>query len=223
MSVAAIIVAAGSGQRLGAPIPKALVELRGRPLLFWSLQSFLQHPDVDSVIVVSPSTAVDQVRALCESRALIVPGGATRQDSVRNGLAALDDSVEQVLIHDAARPFVPAEVITSVVKALSGGACAVIPVLPVTDTIKRLDEAGVVVATLDRSELWTVQTPQGFDRSVLSEAHSSAVENSIADVTDDAGLVERLGLPVRTVAGSPELAKITTGHDLSVANRMADS
>jgi len=217
MTVAAIVVAAGSGERLGAGIPKALVALRGRPLFAWALAAFAEHSEVDVVILVAPEAALASIRAVAEDRALVVTGGDTRQQSVRNGMAALPDDADLVLVHDAARPLVPAEVISSVIAALRHGAEAVIPVVAVTDTIKSVNNAGVISGTVDRVQLRAVQTPQGFHRDVLQQAHSAAVDAGLLDVSDDAGLVERFGRAVHTVLGSPSSFKITTRFDLDLA------
>ncbi|HEV2886438.1 MAG TPA: 2-C-methyl-D-erythritol 4-phosphate cytidylyltransferase [Jatrophihabitans sp.] len=219
--VAAVIVAAGSGQRLGAGLPKALVPLHGRPLLSWALDAFVGHPDIDSIVVVAPADVLSTVLGHAGAQATVVAGGSSRQASVDLGLAALGPDVELVLVHDAARPLVDPSVISAVVAALRDGAQAVIPVLPVADTIKRVDQAGQVVATLDRAELRAVQTPQGFSRSVLLAAHRAAEQRSPAGVTDDAGLLEALGVPVRTVAGAEICFKITTPYDLRLAHAMA--
>jgi 2-C-methyl-D-erythritol 4-phosphate cytidylyltransferase len=220
MSVAAIVVAAGSGERLGAGVPKSMVDLHGKPLFGWALAAFVSHPDIDSVIIVSPEAELSSIRMVAEGRAVVVPGGRSRQESVRLGLAALPDDVDLVLVHDAARPFVSAEVISSVLKALRDGADAVIPILPVSDTVKRVDADGVVIETIDRSTLRAVQTPQGFRRAVLEESHWAAVDAGLADSTDDAGMAERLGHRVHTVTGSPATFKITTRYDLELAHRL---
>ena len=220
-AVAAVIVAAGSGERLGAGVPKALVPLHGRPLLVWALDAFAAHPDVQSVVVVAPPHELGTVRAHVDGRARVVPGGASRQRSVDLGLAALEPGVDLVLVHDAARPLVEASVISAVVSRLRRGEPAVIPVLPVTDTVKRVDSSGRVVATVDRTELRSVQTPQGFSRAVLLAAHRAAQERSLTEVTDDAGLLEALGIPVQTVAGAEICFKITTPYDLRLAHRIA--
>ena len=144
--------------------------------------------------------------------ATVVPGGATRSASVRLALAVLNDDVEYVLVHDAARPFAPPSVVARVLDALRAGEQAVIPVLPVTDTVKTVDVDGFVVQTHDRASLRAVQTPQGFTRSLLVRAHATG-----DDATDDAGLVEALGVRVRTVDGDPAGAKITTADDLVAA------
>lgn len=214
-------MAAGSGQRLGAGLPKALVPLHGRPLLSWALEAFAGHPEVDLVVVVAPAAELATVESCVEGRALVVAGGATRQASVDAGLAALPPDVGLVLVHDAARPLVQPAVISAVVAALRGGDQAVIPVLPVVDTIKRVNAAGQVLGTVDRSELRAVQTPQGFVRSVLLAAHRAAEDRALTDVTDDAGLAEALGVPVATVAGSELCFKVTTPHDLGLAHALA--
>ncbi len=219
--VAAVIVAAGSGERLAAGLPKALVPLHGRPMFEWAVDAFASHPQIDSVVVVAPAAQLPAVRAAVAGRAVVVAGGASRQLSVDLGLDSLDAEVELVLVHDAARPLVDQDVITAVVTRLRCGAQAVIPVLPVTDTIKQVDEAGRVVATLDRRALRAVQTPQGFRREVLVAAHRGAAERSLAEVTDDAGLVEALGVSVQTVAGTADCFKITTPHDLRLAHQVA--
>ena len=150
--IAAVIVAAGSGERLGAGVPKALVPLHGRPLLHWALDAFTGHPDIDSVVVVAPEDAVSAVRAGVGDRVSVVAGGPSRQRSVDLGLAAVHPDAELVLIHDAARPLVEASVISAVVAGLRQGAPAVIPVLPVTDTVKRVKgEASESASAVHRS------------------------------------------------------------------------
>jgi 2-C-methyl-D-erythritol 4-phosphate cytidylyltransferase len=221
MTVGAIIVAAGSGERLGAGLPKALVDLHGRPMVDWSLSTFAGHPQVAAIVVVAPPDAVAVLTAGAAGRALVVPGGASRQDSVKAGLSALPADVSHVLVHDAARPLVPPSVISTVIAALRAGLDAVIPVLPVIDTIKRVDAHGVVQATVDRASLRTVQTPQGFRRDVLVAAHRSGQARSLTAITDDAGLVEAIGRAVQTVPGSELAFKITTPHDLQLAYRLA--
>lgn len=233
MTAAVVIVAAGSGERLSAGIPKAFVPLAGRPLLDWAVAAFEQHPDIDRVVVVAPAatgnvalntvgSAVKQLLGRPDSHVVVVAGGASRQESVRNGLAAVARTTEWVLIHDAARPLVPAEVISAVVNALRQGARAVIPVLPVTDTIKRVDASGVVTGTVDRHELRAVQTPQGFDRKALVQAHEAALHGNLSGVTDDAGVMEAAGYTVQTVPGSPAAFKITTPHDLALAELLVN-
>ena len=215
MSVAAVLVAAGSGERLGYGVPKALVSLGGRTILDRAIEAFAGHPDLTELVVVAPAAATEIIAGTvsCPLPCAVVAGGATRTDSVRHGLAALDDRTEFVLVHDAARPLVPARLITDVVAALRNGAEAVIPVLPVPDTVKRM--AGELVqATVDRTELCRVQTPQGFRTAVLRAAYAAAPE---LVATDDAGVVEAYGTKVRAVPGDEAAFKITTPYDLRLA------
>jgi 2-C-methyl-D-erythritol 4-phosphate cytidylyltransferase len=217
MIVAAILVAAGSGSRLGAERPKAFCPVQGATLLEHASARFHSHPDVRDVIVVAPAELVEPAAALVPV-ARVVAGGASRQESVSCGLAAVAADVSAVLVHDVARPFVPAAVISRVIAALVAGADAVIPVLAVADTIKRVDAGDVVTETLDRAALRAVQTPQGFRRAVLDQAHSLGRG---AAATDDAGLVEALGHRVHTVEGADESFKITRPWDLALAEALA--
>lgn len=206
-----ILVAAGSGQRLGAQVPKALVPVAGDTLIGHCLRTAAQIPELTQIVVVAPP-GVGSLPGVT-----VVAGGATRDASVRAGLAALAPEIGAVLIHDAARPFAPAAVYERVIAALQAGAAAVVPALPVADTIKRV-AAGVVVESLDRSELVAVQTPQGFAVPQLRAAH----EAQTAAVTDDAMLMEQAGVPVHVVEGSDHAFKITTPFDLAVARAMQE-
>ncbi len=212
--VAAIIPAAGSGVRFGSDTPKAFIELDGISLL---TRSALAMSVVADVIVVSAPAdllqhASDSLASIdCEVH--VVAGGSSRQDSVANALAILSDDIQIVLIHDAARPLVPTRVSQDIVTALHSGAQAVIPVLPVVDTIKRVDELGMVIETIDRATLRRVQTPQGFTRQALAAAYSDPTHIA----TDDAGLMETLGIPVLTVLGDERSLKITTPDDFEIA------
>jgi 2-C-methyl-D-erythritol 4-phosphate cytidylyltransferase len=212
--VAAILVAAGSGERLGADVPKAFVEVDGQTLLARAVARFRDHPGIGEVIVVLPQSHADSRFALTTS----VVGGRTRQESVAAGLGALPDSVDAVLVHDVARPFVPMQVIDAVLAALSDGADAVVPVVPIHDTVRRIDADGALAGVLDRSTLVAVQTPQGFRRDVLVAAHAQAGD---ASATDDAALVEALGGRVVAVPGADESFKITTPLDLARAEALA--
>ena len=214
-TVAAILVAAGSGERLGADVPKAFVPVAGRTLLEHALATFRAHPDIGVVVVVAPSSRVAQVAAA--TGCSVVAGGVTRQDSVAAGLAALGDGVEFVLVHDVARPFVPVGVLDAVLGALRNGAEAVVPVVPVADTVRRVGEDGMLAGVVDRSTLVAVQTPQGFRRDVLLAAHAAAT----GPATDDAALVERLGRRVIAVPGSESAFKITTAADLARAQSLS--
>ncbi|NJP65993.1 2-C-methyl-D-erythritol 4-phosphate cytidylyltransferase [Streptomyces spiramenti] len=230
---AAVVPAAGRGERLGPGAPKALRDLGGAPVLVHAVRAMCQADEVSLVVVVAPPESPDAVRAMLASAPLpaaveivVVPGGANRQESVRLGLAALPEEVDVVLVHDAARALVPAATVDSVVATVRAGAPAVVPALPVTDTVKRVGRdpnrpAGApepVVDTVDRADLRAVQTPQGFDRSVLAEAHGNAAEGLGGEgATDCAGMVERLGRPVVLVPGHEEAFKITRPLDLVLA------
>lgn len=198
---------------MGAGVVKALRELAGQPLLLHAVRGVRAVPAVGPVVVVAPVGLVhDLVVLLSAYDVLVVAGGAQRQDSVRLGLAALPSTVDTVLVHDAARALTPPTAFEAVIAALRAGADAVVPVLPVADTVKRVADDRVV-ETLDRSDLRAVQTPQGFARGVLAEAHAQPGVGA----TDDAALVERLGRTVVTVPGSEEAFKVTRPFDLFVA------
>jgi 2-C-methyl-D-erythritol 4-phosphate cytidylyltransferase len=202
----ALLVAAGSGSRLGASVPKAFVEVAGRPLLEWSLDA-LRAAGIDAIVVALPGGAS------APEGCVGVPGGATRSESVRAALAAAPPG--DVVVHDAARPLAPPDLFARVLDALADADCA-IAAARVTDTVKEADD-GIVTATLDRSRLWAVQTPQAFRRSALEAA--LAVDDAIlARATDDAWLVERAGGTVRVIESSPANFKVTTPHDLRVAD-----
>ena len=217
MTVGVVVPAAGAGTRLGPGAPKALRLLAGEPLLVHAVRRLRACPEVGRVVVAAPAGSEDDVAALLAGLdATVVTGGAERQDSVAAGLAVLPPEVELVLVHDAARALVPPAVVAAVVAALRQGAEAVVPVLPLADTVKRVGEDDVVTGTVPRQELRAVQTPQGFRRAVLERAHRTAA-GSAATATDDASMVEALGVPVRTVPGDPEAFKVTTAFDLLVA------
>lgn len=219
MSVGIVIVAAGSGTRLGADVPKAFVTVAGRPLLEYAARSALAARPA-AVVVAAPATHVDDAIEVLEPLSRehgipvqVVPGGAERGDSVLAAVRWLPEECEVVLVHDAARAFAPPELFQRVAAAVSQESPAVVPGLAVIDTVKVVDGHGLVVATPDRDSLRIVQTPQGFRREVLLAAH--AAYGSLA--TDDAGLVERLGRPVLVVDGDPAAHKITTPEDLARA------
>ncbi len=217
MSIAAIIPAAGSGQRLGGGTPKAFRQLGGTTMLRRGSDAVSAAADI--IVVAVPAGWRDAAAAALAGAAypvVVVLGGATRQASVAAALAVLPADVDLVLVHDAARPLMPAAVVAAVVAALRAGAAAVVPALAVTDTLKRLDPTGRVTGTVDRAGLAAIQTPQGFRRDVLDRAHRGA--SSVA--TDDAALVEALGVPVATVPGDPAGLKITTPYDVLVAEAL---
>lgn len=223
MSVYAIVLAAGEGRRMGLGQPKQLLELMGKPVLVHTLEAFDRAESVDRVVLVAPPDVVghyrDEVVRPFGIRKVeaVVPGGAERQDSVREGLGSLGDDAEVVAIHDAARPLIRPEEIDAVVADARASGAAVLGT-PVTDTVKEVS-GGEVRKTLDRSVLWQVQTPQAFQVSVIREAHLQAAREGFLG-TDDTVLVERLGRPVRVVAGRADNLKITTPDDLGVAEQI---
>jgi 2-C-methyl-D-erythritol 4-phosphate cytidylyltransferase len=219
--VAVLVPAAGAGVRLGPGIPKALRELAGEPLLVHAVRRLGAAPSVGQIVVAAPAADVDAVRALLRPVAEVdvVVGGANRQASVAAALAAADPGFGIVLVHDAARALAPPGLIERVASAVRGGLPAVIPVLPVVDTIKQVDDDGRVLGTVDRAVLRAVQTPQGFRRDVLVAAHAVAV----GEHTDDAGLAEKLGVPVHTVPGDEAALKITRPFDLRIAAALLTS
>ena len=194
-------------------MPKAFVELGGRSMLERAVEGLLASGVIARVVVAAPSDRVAETAALLDGRATVVEGGAERYDSVQRALGAAGDP-EFILVHDAARPLTPVDQIRRVVAALRDGMRAVIPVLPVVDTIKAVDANGVVLGTPERSGLRAVQTPQGFETDLLRRAYQRI--GTVA-VTDDASLVENLGTPVHTVAGDALAFKITTPLDLKLA------
>lgn len=224
----AVLTAAGSGSRLGCEVPKALVELSGRPLVWWAARG-LRAGGVGTIVVTAPAASLDEFRAgIADIGGVEVVAGSdrSRQASVALGLAALGQRNEGdvVLVHDAARPLTPAQVTARVIDAVRAGASAVIPVLPVTDTLKSVDASGVVTGTPRRADMVAVQTPQGFRWDVLTRAHeagaSLGADEAVA-ATDDAGLVEAIGAVVHTVAGDEHSLKVTRPLDLSLAQLLA--
>jgi 2-C-methyl-D-erythritol 4-phosphate cytidylyltransferase len=214
---AAIVPAAGRGERLGVGTPKALRPLAGTPMLVHAIRALEASRCVDVIVVVAPEEHVASVSALVADLDIeihVVQGGETRQSSVARGLIMLPEDVDVVLVHDAARPLVPPDVVASVVAAVQAGNPAVIPVIAVVDTVKEVDDEDHVTATVDRSRLRAVQTPQGFQRDVLQSVHARA---ETEDTTDDAGLVEMAGIPVLVVEGHDEALKVTRPLDLLIA------
>ena len=218
MHAVGIVAAAGSGLRLGADRPKALVPLAGRPLVAWSVDTLLGS-GVAEVVVAVPADELAAFAVVLPPEARLVVGGATRTASVRAALAAATDPArpapDAVLVHDAARPLTPPEVVTRVLTALADGARAVVPVLPVVDTTVSVDGDGVVTGALPRETLRRVQTPQGFAGAVLVDAYDRLPDG--VELTDDAAVVRAAGVPVATVAGDERAAKVTVPHDLALA------
>ena len=216
MSTVAVVPAAGSGERLAAGAPKAFVNLGGRPMLEHALDGLRNSGVVDSVVVAVPRNRTDQAKLVFGGAAVIVAGGADRTESVRLALEAVGDA-EFVLIHDAARALTPPSLIVRVVQALHDGHPAVVPGLPVSDTIKAIDANGVVLGTPERAGLRAIQTPQGFQTEVLRRAYDRAAAGGF---TDDASVVETTGTPVLVVEGDPLAFKITTQTDLLLAHAL---
>jgi 2-C-methyl-D-erythritol 4-phosphate cytidylyltransferase len=214
-----IVVAAGSGERLGAGVPKAFVPLLGQPLLAWSLGAIGESGRFDEVVVVAPEGWADRAGAVAESVPALPPvalvvGGATRQGSVRAALEAAPDDAEVTVCHDAARPLAGPDLFGRVLLALAGADGAV-PVLPVADTVKLVRE-GVIEDTIPRHELGLAQTPQAFLAGPLRASHRLAEEAGL-EGTDDAALLERAGYRVVAVAGDPDNLKVTSPEDLARA------
>jgi 2-C-methyl-D-erythritol 4-phosphate cytidylyltransferase len=215
-----LIAAAGSGRRMGATGNKVLLPVAGRPVLAWTLQAALACPAITWIGIVGQAVDAEAIAAIvataCPDRPVDwILGGATRQESVSLGLAALPPGAGGVLIHDAARCLVEPALLQRCAAAVSGGA-AVIAATPVTDTIKQVDGEGTIASTPDRRALWAAQTPQGFPVEQLRNAHAIALAQGWT-VTDDAALFERLGLPVQVLEAPPSNIKLTTPFDLSVA------
>ena len=213
-AVVAVVPAAGLGERLGAGIPKAFCELDGRSLLEWAIAGLLKSGVVDHVVAAVPVDRIDQAKQVLGNHGTVVAGGAGRTDSVGLALSALPGDPEFVLVHDAARALTPPELVVRVVDALRAGHAAVVPALPLHDTIKAVDASGVVLGTPERAGLRAVQTPQGFATDLLLRAYQHATG---AGFTDDASLVEHVGGQVQVVDGDPLAFKITTQLDLLLA------
>lgn len=221
-----VVPAAGRGERLGPGAPKALRVLGGVPMLVLAVNGIASTRGVDLVVVAAPPDDLAEVRSLLADHGLdavhpgraaatVVAGGSNRQESVAAALQSLPADVDVVLVHDAARPLVPGSLVAAVIAAVRDGAPAVVPGLPVTDTVKRVDDRAAVRETLERSVLRAVQTPQGFRRDVLAAAHAAADPSRPA--TDDAGLVEAAGVPVTVIPGDEEAFKVTHPLDLLLA------
>ncbi|MEE6177027.1 2-C-methyl-D-erythritol 4-phosphate cytidylyltransferase [Mycobacterium sp. 050134] len=213
-TVVAVVPAAGSGERLGAGVPKAFCELGGRTLLDLAVSGLVESGVVDHIAVAVPADRIDEAKRIVGDQATVVAGGADRTTSVSLALAGLAGDPRFVLVHDAARALTPPRLIVRVVEALRAGHAAVVPALPVSDTIKAVDAHGVVLGTPERAGLRAVQTPQGFATELLLRAYQRA---GTANFTDDASLVEHVGGQVQVVDGDPLAFKITTRLDLLLA------
>ncbi len=215
---AVVIPAGGIGARLGRPTPKQFLALGRTPILAVTLRHFVRHPRVSGVVIAAPAAHIDRTRRLAvplgrRCPVTVVPGGATRQESVWRALQVAPPA-PLIVVHDGVRPFIDRHLIDAVVGAAVTTGAAICAV-PIAETVKRVHE-GRVQATLDRSELWAVQTPQAFRAALLREAHEKALRDAVVG-TDDAMLVERLGHAVRVVPGLARNIKITTAADLGRA------
>ena len=221
MTVSAVIVAAGKGTRMNHDIRKQYLLLAGRPILTHTLMVFEACEQIDQIVVVIPEDDFDFCQKTVinplnlKEKICLVRGGTRRQDSVYNGLASLDPKTEIVVIHDGVRPFVTVENLSDcILAARATGAC--ILGIPAGDTVKRVNQYGIVEATLARDEIWLAQTPQAFAYDVILKAHATARKAGYSG-TDDALLVERLGIDVKVITGSPKNIKITSPEDLILA------
>ena len=221
MKIAAIIAAAGIGRRMGGTVPKQYLELRGRPIICHTLERFREARGIDEIVIVVEPGREEAFRVDILDRYgfpgswRVVAGGRVRQESVANGLANVPADCDVVLVHDGVRPFISASEIERAAEvAARDGACIVAS--PVKETIKRVGADGFILETVDREELWSAQTPQGFRREIFSEALSSAMRDGFVG-TDEASLVERAGSRVTIIEGSARNIKITTPADLSIA------
>jgi 2-C-methyl-D-erythritol 4-phosphate cytidylyltransferase/2-C-methyl-D-erythritol 2,4-cyclodiphosphate synthase len=208
--IAAIIAAAGSGERFKAKIPKALIHLGDKTLLEHAIARIA--PVVQQIIVTAPAGYEDQIQTLVGDGVVVVTGGATRSESVRIGLSAVDSAADFILVHDAARSLASTGLAQTIIASLQSGEVAVIPGLAEVDTVNVIGSDGYVLSTPDRAMLRTIQTPQGFQAAILREAHQQSGE-----ATDDATLVSKLGHKVKVITGEEAAMKITTPADLAIA------
>ena len=222
--VTVLVPAAGAGKRMGKAMAKQFLPLGDRPLLAYALLAFQRSPEIDEIIPILSSEDMEtclqnviEPNHLTKVKTLVV-GGRERQDSVYNGIRKLDQDVQVVLVHDGVRPFVTQAMIAQCVDHARRGECVAVGV-PLKDTVKEVDDRGIVQATLERSRLWAVQTPQAFPAGILRQAYEEAYAKRLSG-TDDATLVERAGHRVRIIRGSYENIKITTPEDLVLAGEI---
>lgn len=215
----AVVPAAGSGERLAAGVPKAFYQLDGVTLVERAVAGLVKSGVIDRVVVAVPADRTDRATLILGRDATVVAGGVNRGESVSRALDAVagEDRPDYVLVHDAARALAPPELVVRVVDALRSGHSAVVPALPVSDTIKAVDANGTVLGTPERAGLRAVQTPQGFATELLLQAYRQAGE---VEFTDDASLVEHIGGQVQVVEGDPLAFKITTRNDLLLAESL---
>ena len=213
-----LIAAAGSGRRMGATRNKLLLPLSGQPVLAWTLQAALAAETIHWIGIIGQEIDRSEILDLvggAPKPVVWIAGGDSRQESVERGLAGLPTAAKHVLVHDGARCLATPDLFNRCAEAVRGGQ-AVIAATPVTDTIKKVDESGLITATPNRAELWAAQTPQAFSVDELQQGHREARANGWT-VTDDASLYERLGWPVNVLDAGPSNIKVTTPFDLTVA------
>jgi 2-C-methyl-D-erythritol 4-phosphate cytidylyltransferase len=216
----AIVVAAGAGVRMGAPVPKALMPLAGRPMLAWSLDALRACPRIEAVVVAAPPGLEREVAEVAGPDATVVPGGDSRAESVREGLRAAPPGAALVLVHDAARPLATPQLIDAVLDGVED-ADGAIAAAPAADTLKRAGEGGLIEGTVPRQGLWGAQTPQAFHLHALAAAVEAAEEaGRLASATDCASLVEARGGRVRLVESRAPNIKVTTPADAALAEAL---
>lgn len=216
VAVGVVILAAGVGKRMNSTTPKQFLKLQGKPILIHTLETFEKHPRISQITLVTNQDSFEQVDNMLREYSLqkvkqVVVGGEERQDSVYAGIKVTQ--TELVMVHDAVRAFVTLGEISALIQTVNENQLAATLAVPVKDTIKKVNEAGIVVETLNRQELWSIQTPQMFERSLLLRAHQQAVVDGVL-ATDDAMLVELLGNSVKIVRGEYTNIKITTPDDI---------
>ncbi len=222
MKTGALIVAAGKGRRMRGRVKKQFISLKGIPLLFYTLKAFEEFEGVENIYLVLEEGDFEYCMGEIIQKygikkvSQLVPGGERRQDSVWNGLKAMEGHCDMVIVHDGARPFVSPEILKRLMAAMKD-AQAVVTAIPALDTMKRVDEKGIVVDTLQRETLFHIQTPQGFRYDLIHEAYKRAFKEGI-EGTDDASFVERMGMPVKVIEGSSFNIKITTPEDIALAH-----
>ncbi len=224
LDVGVLIAAAGRGERVGLGTPKQFRPIRGVPMLLRAVRPFARHPRVREIVVALPPQVAtnppDWLGEVAGNRLRLVAGGEARADSVRAALHALSEACTIVLIHDAARPFVSPEVVDAVIAEAATGV-GVVPAIAVSDTLKRAAHDRHVTETVDRTDLWRAQTPQGFPRDMIEDVFRRAADGVAAGATDEASLAEAHGFPVALVPGSGRNVKVTTEEDFDMAEVLA--
>lgn len=223
--IAAVIVAAGRGERAGGLVdgPKQYRRIGGKPVIAHTIDVFLSHPDISQIMIVThlddDNLILDAISDLDRSCISLCHGGATRQDSVFKGLLALqDEQIDFVMIHDAVRPFLTEQLITSIITELKSGSDAVLPAVAVSDTLKKTDNQQIIKSTVPRDNLYAAQTPQSFDFAKITDAHQKAADTGKHNFTDDCAIAEWAEIPVHLIQGSAANIKLTTKEDIAMAD-----